>query len=304
MDDTDRNVLYRNPESVLPPEDAWTTDFEVAGQRWTLRFQPLPTFHRARFFRQSWAALGAGCVITLLLAAYLSSYYRRTAEIERRVLEATRDLSLEIAERKRAEGALQRAHDELEGRVQERTAELAKSNSALLEEIVIRKKAESTAEAANRAKSQFLANMSHEIRTPMNAILGYSQILLRDGSLHPFHRDALTTIASSCDHLLHLVNEILDLSKIDAGRMELEASDFDLAALVRELTALFQHPCEEKQLGLRVEGIDRVRSLPVRGDGGKLRQVLINLLGNAVKFTQRGRVCLADKRQRRCALEV
>jgi signal transduction histidine kinase/DNA-binding response OmpR family regulator len=292
VDDSERSVLYRNPESVLPPEDAWTTDFEVAGQRWTLRFQPLPTFHRARFFQQSWAALGAGCVITLLLAAYLSSYYRRTAEVERRVLEATRDLSLEIAERKRAEAALQRAHDELEGRVQERTAELAESNSALLEEIVIRKGAESAAEAANRAKSQFLANMSHEIRTPMNAILGYSQILLRDGSLHPFQRDALATIASSCDHLLHLINEILDLSKIDAGRMELEPSDFDLAALIRELTALFQHPCEEKQLGLRVEGVEDPRGLPVRGDEGKLRQVLINLLGNAVKFTQRGRVCL------------
>jgi len=75
--------------------------------------------------------------------------------------------------------------------------------------------------------------MSHEIRTPMNAILGYSQILLRDGSLHPFQRDALATISSSCNHLLHLINEILDLSKIDAGRMELETADFDLVASPR-----------------------------------------------------------------------
>ncbi|MEI9898198.1 MAG: response regulator [Chthoniobacter sp.] len=130
----------------------------------------------------------------------------------------------------------------------------------------------------------------------MNAILGYSQILLRDGALHPFQRDALATISSSCDHLLHLINEILDLSKIDAGRMELETADFDLVSLVRELTALFQHPCEEKQLGLRVEGLDGLRALSVRGDVGKLRQVLINLLGNAVKFTQRGRVTLRLER--------
>lgn len=177
-----------------------------------------------------------------------------------------------------------------------RTAQIAQSNAALLAEVDIRKRAESSAEAASRAKSEFLANMSHEIRTPMNAILGYSQILLRDNGLHPFQRDALATISSSCDHLLHLINEILDLSKIDAGRMELDIADFDLVALVRELTALFQHPCEEKQLGLRVEGLDGLRALTVHGDSGKLRQVLINLLGNAVKFTARGRVSLRIER--------
>jgi signal transduction histidine kinase/CheY-like chemotaxis protein len=173
-----------------------------------------------------------------------------------------------------------------------RAGELARSNAALLAEIATRKTAEAGAEAANRAKSEFLANMSHEIRTPMNAILGYSQILLRDGALHPFHRDALATIASNSDHLLHVINEILDLSKIDAGRMELTPSDFDLVALVRELAVMFQRPCEEKRLGLRVEGIDTARAQFVRGDGGKLRQVLVNLLANAVKFTERGRITL------------
>ena len=173
-----------------------------------------------------------------------------------------------------------------------RAQELARSNAALLSEVATRKNAESTAEAASRAKSEFLANMSHEIRTPMNAILGYSQILLRDGALHPFHRDALATIASNSDHLLHLINEILDLSKIDAGRMELTPTDFDLVALIRELTSMFQHPCEEKRLGLRIEGIDIARAQFVRGDEGKLRQVLVNLLGNAVKFTERGRITL------------
>ena len=169
----------------------------------------------------------------------------------------------------------------------------ARKSAELLTEVAVRKEAEASAEAANRAKSEFLASMSHEIRTPMNAILGYAQILARDGALHPFHRDAVATILSSGDHLLHLINEILDLSKIDAGRMEVERTDFDLTGLLRELIAMFQHRCEEKQLGLRLEAPDH--AVLVHGDEGKLRQVLINLLGNAVKFTERGRVVLRAK---------
>jgi len=166
------------------------------------------------------------------------------------------------------------------------------ANRALRAEVAIRKRAESEAEAANRAKSEFLANMSHEIRTPLNAIAGYCQILLRNGALGPFQRDAVTTIASSSDHLLNLINEILDLSKIDAGRMEVSESDFDLAGMVTELKGMFQPPCEEKLLGLRAEGLEGRGRVALRGDGGKLRQVLINLLGNAVKFTERGCVIL------------
>lgn len=172
------------------------------------------------------------------------------------------------------------------------TAEVQRSHQALQEEITVRKQADEAAARANRAKSEFLANMSHEIRTPMNAILGYTQILTRDDRLHPFQRDAVKTIASSCDHLLHLIDDILDFSKIDAGRMELNETDFDLAALVRELAAMFQQPCEEKRLGLRILGLDTHVPKYLRGDEGKLRQVLINLLGNAVKFTEHGRVVL------------
>jgi signal transduction histidine kinase/DNA-binding response OmpR family regulator len=166
------------------------------------------------------------------------------------------------------------------------------ANEALRAEVAVRKKAEHAAEAANRAKSEFLANMSHEIRTPLNAIAGYCQILLRSDGLGAFQRDAVTTISRSSDHLLHLINEILDLSKIDAGRMEITERDFDLIGVVTELTGMFQPPCEEKRIGLRVAGVDGRRSLLLLGDEGKLRQVLINLLGNAVKFTERGSVTL------------
>jgi signal transduction histidine kinase/DNA-binding response OmpR family regulator len=176
-------------------------------------------------------------------------------------------------------------------------AALRASHEALSTEVRVRKDAEATAEAANRAKSEFLANMSHEIRTPMNAILGYSQILARDGAMPAFHRDAVATILHSGDHLLHLINEILDLSKIDAGRMDVELTDFDLAALAHEIAAMFQHPCEEKKLGLRLETPDMDRACWVRGDASKIRQILINLLSNAVKFTEQGRVTLRAARE-------
>ncbi len=172
----------------------------------------------------------------------------------------------------------------------------ARQSVEMRSEVLVRKNAEQAAEAANHAKSEFLANMSHEIRTPMNAILGYSQILARDEALHPFHRDAVATIIRSGDHLLHLIDEILDLSKIDAGRMEVTMSDFDLHTLVREVSGMFQYPCEKKGLGLRIEMPDELSTLVVRGDEGKLRQILINLLANAVKFTATGLVLVRVNR--------
>ncbi len=172
-----------------------------------------------------------------------------------------------------------------------RTREVAVANAALQEEVRVRQQAEAAAAAANAAKSDFLASMSHEIRTPLNAILGYAQLMRRDERLPPEQHDSIRGISASGHHLLGLLNEILDLSKIEAGRMELNPVNFDLAALGRGLAATFQPLCAQKRIGFRVlpEGTERI---PVRGDEGKLRQVLINLLGNAVKFTRMGEVCL------------
>lgn len=174
------------------------------------------------------------------------------------------------------------------------TRAIASANAALQEEVAVRQKAEATAAAANQAKSDFLASMSHEIRTPLNAILGHTQLLLRDPQLSAEQRDAISTISSSGGHLVGLINEILDLSKIEAGRMDLNAADFDLAGLARNLAATFQPLCAQKRIGFRLAQ-DAPQPCHVHGDEGKLRQVLINLLGNAVKFTSSGEVALRLK---------
>src|SRR5688572_10547512 len=285
----------------------WETTLDVAGRRWSLRFEASPQFDAtSSFLWQAWASFAAGAVITTLLSAYLWSHGRRLLATEQRVREATADLSAEIGERLRVEQQLRSAHDDLEARVHDRTAELAASNAALQVEVGVRQRAEAQAETANRAKSAFLANMSHEIRTPLNAILGYSQILIRHEPLGAFEREAVQTIAGSSSHLLHLINEILELSKIDAGRMEISRAELDLQSLVHEIAVMFHPLCEEKRLTLRTEGLRLGLQVPVLGDAGKLRQVLINLLGNAVKFTERGGVTLRlhDRADGRWGFEV
>ena len=168
--------------------------------------------------------------------------------------------------------------------VDQRTAQLAET----MEEA---KKAKAKAEDANKAKSRFLANMSHELRTPLNVILGFSQLMNRDKSHSPKQQEYLNTISRSGEYLLKLINNVLEMSKIEAGRITLNLTVFDLYGLLDALQQMFNLKAEEKGLKLifnREPDLARF----IKTDEGKLRQVLLNLIGNALKFTKEGQITL------------
>ena len=147
--------------------------------------------------------------------------------------------------------------------------------------------ARAEAEAANRAKDQFLASMSHELRTPLHAILGYAD-LIREGALtEPARQDALATIAGSGRHLLSLINDLLDLSRIRSGHLELNPAPVELPALLEEIAAMVRVDAQKKGLAFVLDVPPDLPAL-VQADGKRIRQILLNLLGNAIKFTDAG----------------
>ncbi|MEO0801384.1 MAG: response regulator [Cyanobacteria bacterium J06642_2] len=192
-------------------------------------------------------------------------------------------LATDITARKQNETALQQLNVELESRVERRTEELSRKNQAL-------EQAKQAAEVANRAKSEFLAMMSHEIRTPMNAIVGMTGLLL-DSDLDEQQRDFVETVRHSSDALLAIINDILDFSKIESGRLELEVQPFSLRSAIEEMLDLLAPTAAEKDLELAYY-IQPGTPDAIAGDVTRLRQILVNLIGNAIKFTPTGEVVL------------
>ncbi len=176
----------------------------------------------------------------------------------------------------------------------ENAVELLKTRTQLMqtemEKAETLRKAEA-AELASRSKSAFLANMSHEIRTPMNAILGYSQLMQHDSSLPTSVQCNLDTINRSGEHLLALINDVLELSKIEAGRIILHPEDFDIYAILNDMEMMFRIRCQEKDLRLLIEHSEALPQY-LLADRDKINQIIINLLGNAVKFTDEGGISL------------
>jgi PAS domain S-box-containing protein len=223
--------------------------------------------------------------IVAIFIFYCQKYRQRDQHLIELVYSLGNQLAITL-QRRRIEQDVRELNQRLEERVKIRTTALEASNQAL-------KEAKAIADAANQAKSTFLAQMSHELRTPLNGILGYSQILQQDKSLTAQQKQSVATIQKCGEHLLDLINDILDLAKIEAKKMDLYPTSVWLHGCLEEIVAIFRIKAEEKGLSWTYLGDSQLLSLQCLVDKKRLRQVLLNLLSNAIKFTEIGQVIFA-----------
>ncbi|WP_293114356.1 DAHL domain-containing protein [Moorena sp. SIO4G3] len=287
------NILESITDAFIALNDQWQITYLNPQAFQMLQSQPEQLLNQnleevfsgvfgSKFYQECHRAVAAQVVVTF------EEYYPPTKRwFDVKAYPGINGLSVffhDITQRKQASRVLQQLNEDLEARVEERTVQLAESMKEA-------EKARNKSEEANKAKSEFLANMSHELRTPLNAILGFTQLMNRDSSLNQEHQEYLAIISRSGEHLLNLINDILEMSKIEAGQITLNETSFDLYRLLDSLEEMLRLRAASKGLQLIFY---REPELPryVKTDEGKLRQVLINLLGNAIKFTQEGSVTL------------
>lgn len=256
-----------------------------------------------------WLIIGAGIVITVVgyllfdrhilrpIAFVTGALVKQSQgqDVIMPVHSSTREISDLVNSYTEMYKEVELSKSNLEDLVNERTSSLESSKLKLegtLESLRKTKQSELEAEKANEAKTLFLANMSHEIRTPMNVILGYTQIMQHETGLTESQSTALSAIKRSANHLLMLINNILDISKIEAGKIELQPVDFNLNTFLNDLYVMFKGKSQAKNIGWKIDCDIGAQVISVHADESKLKQVLINLIGNALKFTDKGGVIL------------
>ena len=280
--DLEGNLIEANQTALafggLTPEDVLNKPFWEA-KWWTISEaiqeqlkQAIATAAQGEFVRYEVDIIGAADrVITIDFS--LNPVKDETGQVVRLISEGR-----DISEVKQAREELRQSNVILEQRVAERTQSLKEFSDRL--------------ERANQAKDNFIAHMSHELRTPLNSILGFSQILVRDSDLTPRQLKSIKIVNQSGQHLLALINDILDLSRLNAHKLELKSDELNLATFLHNIATIFELRAENKGLELAINLSDNIPAV-VNADETRLRQVLFNLLSNALKFTQRGTISLS-----------